>query len=557
MNILKKGKAPLPAEYYIRDWSMLGPFSFRDTEYAKAQIDPGILEKSFVGNECELVPDNPKQGWQAVERESSWASEWLPIDRLLAKPGEHIRDAWQRYECSVAYVGAIIESDTPIPDAVLRFAAGGYYKVWWNGAELYHYGDEGVKLHGAELDRQPAGVRAGKNYLVVKSCNFRGAWNLCAQLATSDGQPFRVHSPQAAAFDGKGLCIAIVDRKPVHRVVAIRGAPRLFIGPSGEIVAYEDMDEEVRRMVSFNNGQSFQRCAHFPKNDGVKLADGTVYHIDGVGSGKGDRFLATVYRFDPADKILRGPLQVPVYVPGARRWSYSDQGRPSGAGFGFHCVIRAKDDRLLAATHCYWEGDTDLDEVAVGSQQFSAGFGMTKPRLILLESLDQGESWHIFSTIARHPELGQEGWFEPALAELPSGDLLVVMRNGSKYLPLWQSRSSDGGRSWDEPGRLPMLGVHPQLRVLSNGVLALASVRPHIMLSLDPTGTGRDWSHHVMVAPANNGGLGGIVFMEELKPNTVLFPVYEEFPVDPPVRGRTKDMHLAVVKIRVERPESK
>ena len=55
---------------------------------------------------------------------------------------------WAGHECSAAYVGAVIDASEIDSHAILRFAANGYFKVWWNCTELYHYGDEGDKLHG-------------------------------------------------------------------------------------------------------------------------------------------------------------------------------------------------------------------------------------------------------------------------------------------------------------------------------------------------------------------------------------------------------------------------
>ena len=215
-------------------------------------------------------------------------------------------------------------------------------------------------------------------------------------------------------------------------------------------------------------------------------------------------------------------------------------------------MIRTRADRLLAALYCHWEGDTDYDEDAIGAGLPVEKCGFTKYRSILIESTDKGESWHLLSTIASDPKLGREGFCEPGLAELANGDILIVMRNGYKMWPLWQSRSTDGGRSWSEPEKLPMLGVFPCLKLLSNGVLVLASIRPRVFLSLDPTGTGRQWSHHVML-PETRNLAGGCLFIAEEKPNTVLYPYYGVFPLDPPVRGLTKAMHLALMKIKVEK----
>ena len=552
VNRIVSGEAAVPAEYYVRDWALLGPFSFRDTPYSEPG-DARILGQSFAEDEAALDTGQAGQGWRQIQRQSNWVSEWAHIDCELGGDTHPRKDLWESLACSAAYVAAVIESDEAVPDATLLFAAGGYYKVWWNGAELYHYGEDGARLHGSDLDQRPVQIGKGRNVLVVKSCNFRGPWKLSAQIAGPDGGPFRIHSPQAASLESPGLRVTITERKPIRRVVALRGAPTVLVRPDGEIVAYEDMGEDTRRMGSTDNGRSFRTAQSFPKDAGVEMADGSLYHIGHPTTDADGNFLADAYRWEPDRKLLRGPLEVPVDVPGARRWAYDDQCNVSGAGFSFHCYIRTRDDRLLAATHCYWEGDIALDEDAVGLTKDSASLGFTKPRLILLESVDQGESWRLLSTIARHPELGPEGWFEPALVELANGDLLVVARNGAMHWPLWQSRSGDGGRTWGEPEKLEMLGVYPQIRLLSNGVLALATIRPYMALSLDPTGTGRSWSHHVTIATTNNCGRGGLVSIAEQKPDTVLCALYEEFPVVPPVRGLTRDLFMALVKVHVAR----
>ncbi len=76
------------------------------------------------------------------------ASEWLYLVREFAEADGYICDVWAGHECSAAYVGAVIDASEIDSHAILRFAANGYFKVWWNCTELYHYGDEGDKLHG-------------------------------------------------------------------------------------------------------------------------------------------------------------------------------------------------------------------------------------------------------------------------------------------------------------------------------------------------------------------------------------------------------------------------
>ena len=41
----------------------------------------------------------------------------------------------------------------------------------------------------------------------------------------------------------------------------------------------------------------------------------------------------------------------------------------------------------------------------------------------------------------------------------------------------------------------------------------------------------------------------------EIPANTVLYAYYGDFPLDPPFRGLTRALHLALMKIQVERTE--
>ncbi len=127
--------------------------------------------------------------------------------------------------------------------------------------------------------------------------------------------------------------------------------------------------------------------------------------------------------------------------------------------------------------------------------------------VFIVRSSDRGKTWDFvqaFDSQVLKPVYGpgdrplDEGFDEADLAELPNGDILCVMRTGS-YSPMFQSRSSDGGRTWSTPENTGWQGVRPQLQVLPSGVLACSAGRgayghpqiTHVMLSLD--GTGRHW----------------------------------------------------------------
>jgi hypothetical protein len=118
-----------------------------------------------------------------------------------------------------------------------------------------------------------------------------------------------------------------------------------------------------------------------------------------------------------------------------------------------------------------------------------------------VRSSDNGRTFEYVSHIP--PELdgepfGPQGFNEPTMALLPGGELLCVMRTGSRS-PLYQARSSDRGATWSTPESTGWPAVKPDLCFLSNGVLACSSGRgmyghpqvTHVMFSLD--GRGEHW----------------------------------------------------------------
>jgi hypothetical protein len=101
-----------------------------------------------------------------------------------------------------------------------------------------------------------------------------------------------------------------------------------------------------------------------------------------------------------------------------------------------------------------------------------------KSRTYLLSSLDRGRSWRYLSTVAYDGITGQESFTEPDIVDLGGGELLAVMRTGH-FAPLYSARSLDGGKTWDKPESLHILGLSPQLLLLDSGILVcVAGWRP-------------------------------------------------------------------------------
>ena len=119
--------------------------------------------------------------------------------------------------------------------------------------------------------------------------------------------------------------------------------------------------------------------------------------------------------------------------------------------------------------------------------------GAPKHHVLLLESADDGDTWHFLADVAEDREaVTKEGPNEPTIAELKDGTLFCAWRDGG---PLKYSFSHDGGRSWEPESVYDGLAgaVDPQALVMENGTLVVITGRPNLYLLIDPTGTGRDF----------------------------------------------------------------
>ena len=120
-----------------------------------------------------------------------------------------------------------------------------------------------------------------------------------------------------------------------------------------------------------------------------------------------------------------------------------------------------------------------------------------------LASSDGGQTWKRRGTIADARDLSWGFTEEHALAQMPDGGLLCVVRTkagnearDTHYLAA--ARSSDQGRTWTTLPPLAEFSVTPHLLTLENGMVAVVYGRPgaHVKASAD---SGRTWSEAAAV----------------------------------------------------------
>ncbi len=111
---------------------------------------------------------------------------------------------------------------------------------------------------------------------------------------------------------------------------------------------------------------------------------------------------------------------------------------------------------------------------------------------------------------------------EPDLIQLPSGELLCIMRSADNQAG-WKSTSKDGGRTWTKAVPLEFSGCSPYLYRTRAGILLCGHRWPGTSLnySLD---NGRTWSESIQIDARN----GAYPSMAELPDGRILCIYYDD-----------------------------
>ena len=200
----------------------------------------------------------------------------------------------------------------------------------------------------------------------------------------------------------------------------------------------------------------------------VELSDGKVRIFNWIADGPNPDGSYTGTMWDTFDdwQTLIGPKPFRIDLPQAVG-GYDDGGRPY-SGVTFHrTVLELPGGDLLAAIYCWFKEDTVPSAYEKKMNRF---------RCVLLRSSDQGANWSYVSTIAVDPSVGQEGFDEPVMVRLSSGEhdgrLACLMRTGQQTDPIYETHSDNEGCTWSKPKATSLRGVDPDLIEMTNGLLA-------------------------------------------------------------------------------------
>ncbi len=304
--------------------------------------------------------------------------------------------------------------------------------------------------------------------------------------------------------DGRDLKVSVERNEVLLKSDQVLNFPRIIeLDADRLVLAYgsgRHGGAETRPVaVSDDFGRTWTDApADFPMVDNVQtsgilgyMADGTIAYIDVMpvnadwSQAQGPYHQVAKVE-NPIFRLRRFSRKGELLADGTFKVNGIPWGKASYELYG--TLLELENGDLLTAFEC---------EVATppGSDFAASTF--------IVRSNNGGESFEYVSTLgaeANGGHVGEVGFCEPDLEVLANGDILCMMRTGSDT-PMYQSRSTDAGRTWSKPVCIGWPGVKPHLRLLSNGVLACSAGRgiyghpqvTYAMFSID--GTGEEWEY--------------------------------------------------------------
>ena len=291
-----------------------------------------------------------------------------------------------------------------------------------------------------------------------------------------------------------------------------------------EIPGQPAVNSESSWRRSKDGGQTWCESPAWPNYNACQLSDGEIIHtVTGslVETDQKGVYHTVLYRSTDNGYTHKEETVTVIGIPELEKENsitaiLSVPNSPwskKGARFGYvdHSIVRLRDGSLLAAAIGKFKGDI-------------------KERIFVIRSIDRGRTWNYLSTVAfdltKGKEVRQEGFNEPDLLVLPSGDILCFMRTGGTHnkigTPLYMSRSKDDGKTWSHADPIADFGVYPKSCLMANGVIAVVYGRPGdwLMFSLDQ---GETWvGHFCLHKGPEPSDCGNYDWIEEIAPDTLL-----------------------------------
>lgn len=297
--------------------------------------------------------------------------------------------------------------------------------------------------------------------------------------------------------------------------------PLAELFPNGDIVLHFSIGQHVVNergmlLISHDRGATWQPASGIPSMLVARLGGQKLVALSAWGGkeGEGGLFTGTLYTSEDGGGHWTSE-RVPIRMP------------PGTVPYTHRSMVAMPDGSLLATYYGHRPGQA----------KYHSG---------LLRSTDQGKTWEYFGDIAYDPDAPSEGYCEPVMVRLRNGDLLCMLRTGG---PMYQTRSSDGGKTWSKPEQVMDHGVCPDLCLMSNGVLVCSYGRPNAGIMFSYDGTGKRWED---ARDLYRGVGSSYTTVRELEPGLLLYFYDQSKFCNTPGPGPLNEIRMARIRVARE-----
>ena len=170
---------------YLRNWLLLGPFSFNSDEY------PGRWDRDVVDEDCFMKSDEATLTAQEPGNKSEgveWERYASPADSRFPQV-INLHDTYGQQAYSLAYAVAHVYSEKAVTGYSLYAGSDDYIKVWVNGRHVHSWARRSRSIRQDDDKVEGIALRKGWNKIVVKCVNLKGTWGFMLRLADEQDRP--------------------------------------------------------------------------------------------------------------------------------------------------------------------------------------------------------------------------------------------------------------------------------------------------------------------------------------------------------------------------------
>ncbi len=446
---------PMPSKYYPGGKNQLGA---KDGFLKDFLISiGGESSPTIVSNEKFKTPDgNSSSFFPHV-----WQSDYIDLTDLFGRPSNQF-----------TYLFTELKSDIN-QDVYIHIGSNDACKVWLNGELIVQH----LNGRSAEPSQNIARISLskGNNTILLKIDQLGGGWGAYVQIYSREEQKL---------FDGKTEKMLSVSSKNADiietRVICKQpdryiGWPTITKTSSGELLAVfsGNRDDHVcpygitQLIRSNDNGKTWTEPViinNTPLDDrdaGILETKNGTWLVSWFTSMAFDN--ERNYVENPGWKRHREKLNKNLINKWLGNWTR----RSTDKGKTWEDPIK----QLVTAPH----GPIELADgrlLYVGTANLNG-----EKKLAAEESIDDGKSWKLLSTISIPKNESIDPYSEPHVIEMPDGKLVAMFRyqpSERKNSFLRQTESYDGGKTWTETYKTKIWGYPPHLLRLNNGWLLLS-----------------------------------------------------------------------------------